>query len=208
MPASMTTSPYLVRHARATAAAIFCILALASCRDETIQSYTIPKEPEAPMPGAPSLAATDAPSKKPTWNLPSGWIEQPPSAMRIASFTFAGAEGEKADISVVSLGGTGGGDLANVNRWRGQLSLPPIDDDSLSRVETPIPGGGDPFILLDMVSEKTLAKNRFKTRTLAAILKRNERTWFFKMTGADPVVAEEKQRFVDFVKSARFPDEG
>lgn len=200
----MMTLP--VRGSRA-AMILATIITLSACRDETIQSYTVPKEPEAPAPGGTELASGAATQKKPAWTLPSGWKEQPPSAMRVASFTFAGAEGEQADISVVSLGGTGGGDLANINRWRGQLSLPPIDEEGLPAVESSVQTGGDPFILLDMASEKLLIKNKFKTRTLAAIVKRNEQTWFFKMTGADQVVASEKQRFVEFVKSVHFPDE-
>ena len=36
-------------------------------------------------------------------------------------------------MSVVSLPGMAGGDLANVNRWRDQMKLAPIDEDTLRK---------------------------------------------------------------------------
>ena len=49
--------------------------------------------------------------------------------MRLASFKAIAPNGKETDISVVSLPGIAGGDLANVNRWRGQVQLEPIDED-------------------------------------------------------------------------------
>ncbi len=45
--------------------------------------------------------------------------------MRVASFEVS-ENGKTADVSVIPLGGMAGGDLANVNRWRGQVGLPPL----------------------------------------------------------------------------------
>ena len=46
----------------------------------------------------------------------------------LAEFSITGTNGAKADVNVAEMGGEGGGLLANVNRWRGQLGLPPIDE--------------------------------------------------------------------------------
>jgi len=82
---------------------------------------------------------------EPAWQLPEGWQQQPGSGMRFATL-MVGTE-PALELSVIAL--PGGGDdlaeqiLANVNRWRGQLSLPPIDQDQLQAdaVEVPTADG-------------------------------------------------------------------
>ena len=49
------------------------------------------------------------------------------------SFSIAGDAGQKAVVSISVLAGEGGGTLANVNRWRGQLSLPEMAEDGLPK---------------------------------------------------------------------------
>ena len=63
------------------------------------------------------------------WALPKGWTETPGSGMRYATLTPPGAG--KVEMSVVVLPGAAGGELANVNRWRGQIGLPPLDEAAL-----------------------------------------------------------------------------
>ncbi|MBI1349253.1 hypothetical protein GC163_23535 [bacterium] len=70
---------------------------------------------------------------EPAWQLPEGWQQQPGSGMRFA--TMQVGTDPALELSVIALPG-GGPDLAdqilsNVNRWRGQLSLPPVDEDQL-----------------------------------------------------------------------------
>ena len=48
--------------------------------------------------------------------------------MRYASFAVSGANGDKVDISIVTFPGTGGSDADNVNRWRRQIGLPPVEE--------------------------------------------------------------------------------
>ena len=58
------------------------------------------------------------------FDLPSGWAEVGrPGGSRIFVISAAGAE-----VSFSYLGGDAGGLAANVNRWRGQVGLPPLDD--------------------------------------------------------------------------------
>jgi len=44
-------------------------------------------------------------------------------------------------------------------------------------------------------------------RMLGAIIPQGERAWFFKLSGANELVAGEEQRFQDFIKSVRLPPE-
>src|SRR5437764_1393166 len=86
-----------------------------------------------------TTAAPSADSEKPQikWNVPAGWSPAPASAMRYASFAVE-KNGEKADISVVTFPGEGGGDVENVNRWRQQISLPAIGAELLNPMITPL----------------------------------------------------------------------
>jgi len=49
------------------------------------------------------------------------------SSVRRGSYAVSGAEGA-GDVSITAFPGDVGGNLANVNRWRGQLQLAPVSD--------------------------------------------------------------------------------
>jgi hypothetical protein len=145
-----------------------------------------------------------ASSKEIEWTVPSGWQEQPPSSMRVGSFLAKGSNGHNADISVVPLSGDAGGDLANINRWRGQINLEPISEAELPQISQSIAPAGRSMLLVDIVSREPLVEDRYPKRLIAATYKRGSRTWFFKMTGEDKTVQETKPAFLQFLKSLRF----
>ena len=59
------------------------------------------------------------------WQVPKGWKEIATTAMRDANLRF-GPHGE-GECYLARLPGGGGGLAANVNRWRNQMGLDPID---------------------------------------------------------------------------------
>lgn len=136
------------------------------------------------------------------WNLPPGWQEVPLGAIRVASFKVAGSGGKVADVSVVPLPGQAGSDLDNVNRWRGQVNSPPVTQQELSQLAQAVEVGGQSGQLYEQAGENTATGE--KTRILAAILRREGIAWFFKMTGDDALVSEQKPAFVGFLKSLVF----
>jgi hypothetical protein len=73
-----------------------------------------------------------------TWTAPAHWKAKPGSSMRKGSFTIAG-EGGEGDLAITAFPGDVGGDLANLNRWRGQIQLPPVTqaefDAAIQRIE-------------------------------------------------------------------------
>ena len=149
--------------------------------------------------GPPQMAAmppqtTNAPQIK--WETPEGWTEVPPSSMRYASFSAPAEEGGKIDISIVTFPGDGGSDADNVNRWRGQMGLAPIDASAVTSQVAPLKTAGTTFSTTDIVGEKT--------RTIAAWTRRDGRVWFFKATGPNAAVEKEKPNFVKFIESVRF----
>jgi hypothetical protein len=149
--------------------------------------------------GTPQIAAaapqtTNAPPIK--WKTPEGWTETPPSSMRYASFSASADEGGKIDISVVTFPGDGGSDADNINRWRGQMGLAPMDANAVTSQVAPLKTGDTTFSTTDIAGDKT--------RTIAAWTRRDGRVWFFKATGPNAAVEKEKPNFVKFIESVRF----
>ena len=60
------------------------------------------------------------------WEKPDSWVPSEGSSMRIASFAIP-YSGGSGDLSIIQLSGTGGGIESNVNRWRRQLDLEPLN---------------------------------------------------------------------------------
>lgn len=141
-----------------------------------------------------------------TYTAPKGWTEKPPSQMRVASFSATGKNGQAVDISVVSLAGEAGGDLSNVNRWRGQIGLPPVSEEVLRKETRRITPAGRPMLMADMVSADFPIENKFKRRLVAVIHSHGGQSWFFKMIGEDSAVAENVPALLGFLESLKFTD--
>ena len=179
----------------------FALIGPAGCRDRTITTYRIPKEPASPSGQTVAAEPPASVSSEPGlhWTAPAGWQQQPASGMRIGSFTVLGTGGASADVSVISFPGTGGDDLANLNRWRDQVHLPPVDAGGLpSQLQTLQCPAGTLFF-----SDQGGAASGDKTpeRLLGAWLRLGGRVWFFKMMGPADLVGARKNDFLVFLKS-------
>ena len=194
------------------------VAALAGCGRNDIQVYRVAKESAPAMsaeaqssglpaghpdigsgPGSPTRAS-DAPNLK--WTLPAGWEQVSPGEMRLASFRIKGEGGKQADVGVFPLPGMAGRDIDNVNRWRGQVGLDPISEDAMAKAAESVEIAGQKAQLFDLAGQNPSSGE--KTRILAAILRRDELSWFFKMNGDDALVAQQKPAFVQFLKSLQF----
>jgi hypothetical protein len=151
---------------------------------------------ETKSPQMAAMPATDAGAPRIKWETPEGWTEVPPSSMRYASFSASAGNGDKVDVSVVTFPGEGGSDSDNVNRWRGQIGLPPIDQNAVTSQIAPLKTADATFSTADIVGAKT--------RTIAAWTRHDGRVWFFKATGPNAAVEKEKPNFVKFIESIRF----
>lgn len=170
---------------------------------------------DSEMPAEPAVASNPvstnvkeisgkAPSNETSWDAPATWQEKPPSAMVLKSFSTGDAEHE-AKISITAFPGDVGGALANVNRWRNQLSLEPIAEAELSKLTTFIDVLGGKATLVDMKGSD--GKTGKPARLIAATVSRKEKTWFYKMMGNEATVAREKEVFVKFVQTVRYPND-
>ena len=114
------------------------------------------------------------------------------------------ADGGKAEVTVSAFPGDVGGLLANINRWRGQVGLSEIAESDLSSNVTPLDLAGSKATLIDVSGVNP--KNGQKTRLIGAIVPREGKTWFFKLSGDEQVAEKEKGAFVKFVQTIQFPD--
>ncbi|MDB4793740.1 hypothetical protein OAG63_01775 [Methylacidiphilales bacterium] len=105
-------------------------------------------------------------------------------------------------MNVAEFDGEGGGLLANVNRWRGQLGLAAIGENDLPQLAQPLDVPGGKATLLDFAG--TDAKTGTSTRLVGAIVSLNGQTWFYKLMGSEPIVAQQKDAFTKFIQSANY----
>ena len=184
-------------------------LPLAGCGNDDVKVYKVAK-PDDAAPAAPAAAQSGGPQLK--WSLPDGWTTKPAGEMRLASFSAPGKNGNAVDISVVPLPGMAGGDLNNVNRWRGQVGLDPISEADLPKQGQPVAVGDSQAVLYDLSGTPAAAGGMGaittgadgKGRILAVGLHREDMMWFFKATGDDDSVGLQKDNFISFLKSLQF----
>ena len=165
---------------RATTLALLAGFALTGC-DRDVRVYRVAKQPSAKS------------------NAPEGWRPVPPGQMRVASFSVKGVDGRQADVSVIPLPGAAGGVPANVNRWRGQVGLPPATESEIQKLAEFVQISGQPAELYDIGG--TSASSGEAVRILASIQNRDGMAWFFKMTGDANLVAQQKPAFIAYLKT-------
>lgn len=135
-----------------------------------------------------------------TYRVPDGWVLDPqPRTARLGTLTFSenGAEGE---MTITRFPGDVGGELANVNRWRGQLGLPPVPDLSGEDVKPATINGRDAKAY--RFSSPDTAP--VKLGILVASHQHQGFTWFFKMTGPSTLLRSQTDRFNEFLASVTY----
>jgi len=192
-------------------------LSLGACRRAEVTSYRVPKEKDPEFPAASGDASASAGAAAPAsgagmaatpvataegpglaWSAPDGWPAKPTSAMRKGSYTVPGEGGATADLSITAFGGETGGEVANVNRWRGQLSLPPLADSDVAGAVTRFSANDLAFAVVDFAGTGANPQ-----RILAAMVPHAGATWFFKLMGPDALVAKEKPAFLEFLHTVK-----
>jgi hypothetical protein len=100
---------------------------------------------------------------------------------------------------VVVLAGAAGGELANVNRWRGQIGLSPLDEPALEKARTIVatPAGNVALFAFASEGEK-------RSQLVAGILASPDgSSWFFKMLGDEAAVTAARAGFLHLLETLR-----
>lgn len=134
-----------------------------------------------------------------TWTAPATWQAKPGSAMRKGTYVLSGPDGATAELAISAFPGDVGGDVANVNRWRGQVGLGELSEpDALASIQR-LEANGVKIGVVDAVDATTANAPHL----LGAIVPVDGATWFFKLTGPDAVVAAQKTAFLEFLKTIK-----
>jgi len=184
--------------------AIASMLFFASgCRREQVTHIRVKKAPDAtatsvlPGMGRGERHAPQARDGKSglKWTLPKGWTDSAGSGMRFATLKppVAGV-----DVSVIVLPGPAGGELANVNRWRGQIGLAPIDEAALAAARKSVKTKAGTVSIYDFSSE-----GQNKSRLIAGLAGVDGNTWFVKMLGDADAVGAVRSDFTRLLQSLR-----
>lgn len=151
-------------------------------------------------------AAASENAKEPVlaFDPPEGWAESDGSSMRIASYEVPLEGFEPADFSITRFPGDAGGIAANVNRWRQQIGLRPWKESQVSSNRENLEVGNLDFALFDLRPQTDADKERVKERILAAILKFDGQSYFFKLRGDVFLVETQRSKFRQLIQSSRF----
>jgi len=119
--------------------------------------------------------------------------------MRKATWIVAGPNGSKAEIAVTVFPGNVGGLTANVNRWRGQIGLPPAGADEIAASAKAAKVGNldsQRFVMISADGKKAVD---------AVLTSKDGATWFFKMNGEAAAVEANAAAFASFLSDSKLP---
>src|SRR5262245_23247497 len=182
-------------------------------------------DPNAPLPpGHPPVSGASANSLPPVpegagsgesalaWTAPADWVSETPSSpMRRAQYRVPGKAGDGECVVFYFGPGQGGDPMANAERWAGQFTLPDgkpatgamktskMDVGGLSVTVVEVAGtysGG-----MTMGTQPATPKPGY--RLLGAVAPGPDANWFFKLTGPDATVVEQRAAFESMVKSLK-----
>jgi hypothetical protein len=149
-------------------------------------------------------AETLSQAGNPQWAVPADWKQGRASSVRRGSFVASTDDGATAEIAITVFPGDVGGPLANVNRWRGQIELPPVTEEEMKKMTTTVEVNGINATVVDFTNPTPPAGKKHPQRMIVATIPHSGSSWFVKMTGDEPAVAAQKDAFLKFVSSIKF----
>lgn len=153
----------------------FCFGIVACDEKGTVTTYTAEKEDFIDIP---------------TWDVPNTWQEIP---ITHTSQLIMFKVGSSANASLSLLMGNGGGSVANINRWRRQLSLMPL---TVIEAESESRKIGN-WILVKLLDEKQ------EKGTFGAIYQSPKQTLFAKLSGNIDDLNNNAETFLQFITSIK-----
>jgi hypothetical protein len=148
--------------------------------------------------------ATPVPSNGYAWTTPEGWKSLPAGGMRVGSFQLANLSKEDFDCSITKLGPVAGGLADNINRWRRQINLQPLDaaaiEESVERLKT---DSGLLVVRTQLNSAEGNAPTSTDRSMRVAIIEEADATIFIKLVGRHDAVAANAAGFDALVASFR-----
>jgi len=166
--------------------------------------------PAAGLPIPPSGSGTGTTGM--LWTVPAQWQEeQPASNVRRAQYNIPGEAGD-AECVVFYFGpGQGGSPLANAQRWAGMFRQPGGGDSLTAMTTTQRSFAGYDVLWVEiggtyhnvMVGGDPLEN----AKLLGAIVTGPDASWFFKVTGPEATIEQNRSAFEGLLSSLRQPND-
>jgi hypothetical protein len=187
--------------------------------DETTTTQATPAEPNRtlPIPGGSSTANPNAgiraaqPSAPLVWTEPDGWEQvTPASNMRLMQYSVPGSGGDGECVVFYFGPGQGGDAVSNAHRWAGQFGQPD-GGNSLDKMQLEALGGAFNLQLVEvtgtynggMSTGIAPAEPLPNWMLLGGIIEGPDAPWFFKFTGPEATLREQRDAFIEMLRSVQ-----
>ncbi len=166
-----------------------------------------------PIDASPSAGPIAPPTVTPLpkFTPAASWKSVPASGMRRAEFAVGdGAEPAKLTMFEfpIDAGPQIADPLVNINRWRGEIGLSPLTQETVAAAIQSIDVDGTPAIYAPMIPDTSKPEeSKSNEATLAAIMKASNQVWFVKLRGERELVKKHEDEFKSFLKSFKFSPE-
>lgn len=138
------------------------------------------------------------------WSVPATWQELAPTQFRIGNFRVGSKQDTECYLSI--LGGGGGGLLANVNRWRGQMGLAGYTTEEFDNLDRRRVLGREAVLVNFEGAYKGMgdvAKEGY--RLVGVLFDLDGKGVYVKMVGPSETVQAELDNFSSFLSSIHTP---
>ena len=143
--------------------------------------------------GQPNASSTGFDPTRVRGTPPPEWKPGPVTGMRKACFRMQ-SDGQSLEVTVITAGGNL---LANVNRWRGQLELSPINEEQLEKSIVDVKAG-------NATGKYVALFGSLETILVAVFPSTGGGSWFVKLRGNQDLVKNQTAAFKTFITSLRF----
>ncbi len=146
------------------------------------------------------------------WNSPAGWIsEKPASPMRRAQYKVPGKAGDGECVVFYFGPGQGGDPMANAQRWAEMFTKADGSSAAGTMKTSELEVGGLKVFVVEvagtynggMTMNAAPSKPMPGYRLLGAVAPGPDANWYFKFTGPDATVTEQRDTFTTMVKSLK-----
>ncbi|MGA1205590.1 MAG: hypothetical protein ACO3ZW_07260 [Opitutales bacterium] len=138
------------------------------------------------------------------FEAPVGWTSKPPSSMVLLSFQAGQPPQNMADVTVSAFPGDVGGQVANINRWRRQVGLQPVDEVTAAGLVTEREISGFPAWQVSLIGPIDASRVGEPVKMVVAAVAHDGKTWFFKLMGGESGVNDELASYEAFLTSVQF----
>ena len=155
-----------------------------------------PPPPEMP----PAQPGTPTGSAEISFSSPESWQQGQVGGLRKAAY-FVEEGDQRVDITIIDLSVQAELLLPNVNRWRGQVELGKIDQQTMEESIEQIPLGDARGWYVNLQSPANASQQQ---AILGVLATRGDKSWFVKLHGDKQLALREENSFKNFVASIQF----